>query len=86
MNAQCAHHQPRKLCCNASFVGLVISLYLTLLRSVLLMPFFNKLKVHRNNIHDCLGMLQSLQEEVSQLRRGNASLIDTVAGLKVQVN
>ena len=30
-------------------------------------------------------MLQSLQVEVSQLQRGNASLIDTVAGLKVQV-
>ncbi len=42
--------------------------------------------VHQNSVHDCLGMLQSLQEEVSQLQRGNASLIDTVAGLKVQVN
>jgi len=44
------------------------------------------LKVHQNSVHDCLGMLQSLQVEVSQLQRGNASLIDTVAGLKVQVN
>ncbi len=60
-----------------------------MLRSVLLMNsgvLCKPLKVHQNSVHDCLGMLQSLQVEVSQLQRGNASLIDTVAGLKVQVN
>ena len=41
--------------------------------------------MHQNSVHDFLGMLQSLQVEVSQLQRSNASLIDTVAGLKVQV-
>lgn len=33
----------------------------------------------------CLTVLQKLQEEVGQLQHGNGNLIDTVAGLKVQV-
>lgn len=36
MNTLCAHHQSGKLCCNASFARLVITAYLTMLRSLVL--------------------------------------------------
>jgi hypothetical protein len=75
------------------FLGLLViqhqPYHLTVLRSVLLLRsgvFCKPLKVHQNSVHDCLGIMQGLQVEVGQLQRGNASLIDTVAGLKVQVH